>query len=399
MLIAFGNRLPKIIQRSANNMKILHIIFGGAFNEEMSYQGSILPKENRKSGHEVIIIASCYKWDQGKIVKVREEDRVTNDGIRVIRLEFDNIINESISRRIRKCKKLMKYINDIKPDVIFHHDIQGFTLFTVAKYKKENPNIKLYVDSHTDLNNSASNWISLNLQHKLFHKTIAKLTVKYFEKIFYVSYEARDFLIDIYNIPEKKLEFYPLGGLILSKKDKLSYRREKRYELGISENDILLCHSGKMDSLKRTYEILYYFNKVKNENLKLILIGVFSEDVKEKVMPLIQQDDRIIYLGWKSSDELIKYIAASDLYLQPGSQSATMQISLCSGTPVLFANVKSHEVYMKGNAFAINNFDEMESIFHKICEEPDILKEMSDKAYLLASDLLDYRKMADRITR
>ena len=152
-----------------------------------------------------------------------------------------------------------------------------------------------------------------------------------------------------------------------------------------------------MDSKKRTYELLYNFNKVKNKNLRLIIIGVFSEELQEKIMQLINEDNRVLYLGWKSSDELIKYIAASDLYVQPGSQSATMQSSLCSGTPVLFTNVESHKSFMKGNAFMINEPHEMEAIFYQIIEDPSILREMSQMSYKLAYELLDYKKMAEKI--
>ena len=104
-----------------------------------------------------------------------------------------------------------------------------------------------------------------------------------------------------------------------------------------------------------------------------------------------------MYLGWKNSEELIKYIAASDLYLQPGSQSATMQNALCAGTPVLIENVKSHEAYMSGNAFIINNYEDMEIVFAKICEDPSVLKKMSERVYDLAVNNLDYKKLAERI--
>ncbi|HOA82105.1 MAG TPA: glycosyltransferase family 4 protein [Defluviitaleaceae bacterium] len=378
-------------------MKILHIALGGPFNEKMSYHENMLAKENKKAGHNVTIITSCYKWDQTKIVKVPEEDRINDDGIRLIRLELDKILNDYYSKKFRRCNKLMSYLNLIKPDVIFHHGIQGLSLFTVSVYKKRNPNVILYVDNHADKNNSASNWLSLNILHKLFYKTIIKLTIKYYNKVFYISFEAKEFLRDVYNIPEYKLEFYPLGGTIINPENKYSYKIQIRKELKISFDDILLCHSGKMDEKKQTYEILKNFQKVKNRKLKLIIIGAFTDEVKKKVIPLIKRDKRIMYLGWKNSEELIKYIAASDLYLQPGSQSATMQNALCAGTPVLIENVKSHEAYMSGNAFIINNYEDMEIVFAKICEDPSVLKKMSERVYDLAVNNLDYKKLAERI--
>jgi glycosyltransferase involved in cell wall biosynthesis len=379
-------------------MKVLHIGLVGPANEEMSYQGAVLPRENKKAGHDVTVISGCYKWDQNKIVKVPEEDMV-KDGIRYIRIAYDKIINETITEKIRKSSKLIKYLEVIKPDAILHHDLQTYELLTVAKYKKRHPDVILYADSHTDHNNSANSWASLNILHKVFYKFIIMRALPYIKKVLYISYETKDFLMQMYKIKDDFLEFYPLGGSIFSKEDKISYRNLKRDELHIKDDEILICHSGKMDYLKKTFELLDNFAKVKDDRLHMIIIGTFTSDIEEKVKPFIESDSRIHYLGWKNSDELIKYIAASDLYMQPGSQSATMQTALCSGTPVLFKNMKSHEAYMQGNAFVIDEYSEIKMILQKICERPEILKEMSEKAYDIAYRLLDYKKQAERILR
>lgn len=379
-------------------MKIIHIELVGPFNENMSYQGAILPLYNKKAGHDVTVISSCYAWnDKGKIIRVPENDIIKN-GIRYIRINYDYMFLPFFAEKIRKSKKLLKYIENIKPDIILNHDLQTFELFTLQKYKTKNVELKLYADSHTDINNSARSWLSKNFLHKLFYRYIIKNNIQIFEKIFYVSYETKDFLINTYEVSEEKMEFYPLGGEILSNELKDKIRKEKRTELGFSEDNIVFCHSGKMDYEKRTYELLQNFSKVKNSNFRLIIIGVFSKETEEKNMELINSDERIVYLGWKESNELIKYIAASDLYVQPGSQSATMQSALCVGTPVLFKNIKSHKAYMHGNAFAINDCNEMIKVFEQISEKPEILHYMSEKAYEIAKEILDYSKLAERIT-
>ncbi len=48
------------------------------------------------------VITGCYKWDQGKIIKVPEEDKITKDGIRLIRSAYDKLISEMIAEKIRK---------------------------------------------------------------------------------------------------------------------------------------------------------------------------------------------------------------------------------------------------------------------------------------------------------
>ncbi|WP_053360969.1 glycosyltransferase family 4 protein [Bacillus sp. FJAT-27251] len=379
-------------------MKILHICLASAYTEGMAYQDNLLPAENAKAGHTVTIISDCYKYESGKLRETEAIDKLLPDGTRLIRLKFDRVVNSLISNKVRKVPNLYEIITQIQPDVIMLHNLSTLEILSVARYKKYNPKVKLYADSHTDRNNSGLNWISMKLLHKSFYRILIKKAIQYFDKVFYISFETKQFLEEIYKVPGNLLEFYPLGGTVLSEDQKFQYRKEKRDELGIAEKDILLCHSGKMDVRKKTYEIISNFSKISNQNIKLILIGAFSEEIKEKVLHLMKNDKRIKFLGWQNSEELLKYIAASDLYLQPGSQSATMQSALCVGTPVLFENVKSHEDFMRGNAFAINKCEEMEKIFNQIIENPNILQEMSKKAYAFSKESLDYKILANRIT-
>lgn len=377
-------------------MKIIHIMFGGGFNEDMSYQGNFLPKENAKSGHEVWIIAGTNKWNEEKLISVCEETKTIYGNVTLIRLKFVKFFNKTLTNKIKKTRSLMRILKNIKPDLIFFHDVQGCELLTVRKYIIKNPNVKFYIDSHSDRNNSATNVISKYFLHKLFYKNIIKKCTNYVQKIFYVSEEAKDFLIDFYKISDKLLEFLPLGGNPISRTEKIQIRIRIRKTLGIAYDDIVLVHSGKMNTKKCTLSIIDSFLKLDDKRLKLLIIGVFSSEIKQEAISLISKDDRIKFLGWKNSNELFDIIAASDLYLQPGSQSATMQNSLCLGTPVLISNAKSHDFYNQGCAFVINDEKEIIEIFNEISNNTNKLKIMSDSAVEFSNKFLDYKMLANK---
>ncbi len=379
-------------------MKIIHICLASSFTEGMSYQENLLAEENLKAGHEVTVITNCSLYENGTLIDTNPEDRYLRNGIRLIRIKYKKIIGNFISRKVRKTPDLMPLLNTLKPDVIMFHGLASWELVNICKYKKRNPKVLLFGDSHADNNNSGSNIFSKYFLHKLFYRILIKNTQDCFDKLFYISLEAKDFLIKMYKIPEDNLEFLPLGGKILSINTKLNYRKELNTKFSWTEKDIVLTHSGKMDHKKKTLQLIKNFKKIDNLNLKLLLIGTFNEDIRVQIEELVNSDERIIYLGWKHSDDLIKYIAASDLYVQPGSQSATMQNALCVGTPVLIEDVRSHEPYKKGNAFVIRSTNEMEKIFNEISKNKNVLKKMSNCAYEIAEDILDYKKLAERIT-
>lgn len=378
-------------------MVILHIGLVSSFTEGMSYQDNMLTAINAADGHDVTFISDCNRFVDGKLTETEEEDIITEDGIRLIRLKYDLIINKFISSKFRKIKKLYSIIESIRPDVILFHGAAAFEIINVAKYAKRNPSVKLYVDNHADINNSGTSWLSLNILHKLFYRLCNKIALKNIDKIFYLSEESKEFLLNIYRIPKDKLEFYPIGGIIFSDQERLKKRKEKRLELKLSNEDILLVHSGKMDKFKRTEDIIKAFSKINSKNLKLVIIGSFTDDVKEIVEPLINENENIFYLGWKDSKELSKYLCASDLYIQPGGQSATMQNAICCGSPIAIFPHKSYKFFLNGNGYFIETIDDMIKVFNDIILYPEKIKIMSDNSIKFAHEILDYKKLASRL--
>lgn len=377
-------------------MKILHVCLSSHYTEGMAYQDNILPQINSEDGHEVIIISNTEKYKNGILVKVDEEEKYLNKNLKLIRLDFDFYLTDFISKKIRKTKKLKKILNDFRPDVILFHGMCAYELLTVSKYKKNNPNIKLYADSHEDFTNSARTFFSKNILHRLFYKRIALKCLKDIDKVLYISEETRIFLHDFYEIPDEKLEFYPLGGFIIEKEEKKIIRKKIREELEISEKDLVLIHSGKLDKLKKTIELLEVFNKMDNKNVHLIIIGSIPDE-NLGIYDFIKKDKKVKYLGWKSGDELLEYICASDIYMQPGSQSSTSLTAVCCGLPILLYPSISYKKMFNINAFWVKNKKEMEEVLVKVIARPNILDDMSKRSYEIANDILDYRKLAARL--
>ena len=378
-------------------MKILHVCLASSYTDGMTYQDNMLAEQNVADGHEVMVVSDCTHFENGKIVQTLPEDRVLISGVRLVRLPFDFILTGFFSNKLRKTKLLRPLLEQFAPDVILFHGCAGWELITVAKYKKNNPHIKLYVDSHEDFNNSARNWLSKNILHRLIYGPIIRYAYPYLDKLLYLSEETKDFLVGLYKLPAGKLEFYPLGGVVHSIEDWTAMRAKKRAELGLRDEDVLLCHSGKMDSLKRTKDILLALSQASSERIRLIIIGNIPDEMKPVLEPMIAADERVSFLGWKNGDELMAYLCACDMYVQPGSQSATMQNAICCGAPVLLYPHKSYKHFIKGNCWYVETTEEMTAVFSAVSANPEILKEKGKNSFSMANELLDYKKLAARL--
>lgn len=363
-----------------------------------NYQENVLPKMNKLDGNEVKIIASTVTYINNKTPGFLEPKKYMNeDGIEVIRVPYVKYLPRFLNTKIRIYKNLKENIEEFEPDVIFFHGLGGYALISVAKYIKTHPNVKLFVDIHSDANNSATNFFSKYILHKTFNKRIIQKSLPYVQKVFCISYETQLFAEEIFSIPEEKLMRLPLGGIIFEETIREKKRKRRRNELGLSDEDILIVHSGKMDRLKRTKTILDAFQKTKAKKIYLVIIGEFSEDMWPVVEPIIKKDPRIRFLGWKNSEELLEYLCAADLYIQPGGQSATMQNAACCGSALALYPHKSHKMLMGETVFYIDTVESIQGLLEEISANSEVLEKKRKASFDLAKKELDYKEQAKRI--
>lgn len=364
--------------------------------DNANYQENIIPRNNKKDGHDVYIIASRDTFISNNVIGLQDAGNYINeDEIPVTRLNYKNIINDKISMKIRAYEGLWEQLEKIKPDVILFHGACAWELNTVGNYISKYPNTKLYVDSHEDFFNSANGFVSKHVLHNLFYKRILQKNLKYIEKVLYITKETYNFLHDFYKVPKDKLEFFPLGGELPDTSFYQATREKRRKEIGAKEGDIICIHSGKLDKLKRTEEMLSAFTKIKRTDLKFIIIGKVEADFENTFQKFLENDDRINYLGWKSAKELREYLMAGDLYLQLGSQSATMQQAICNGNVVALYPFESHTYLLGESAFYMKNEEDMISILNNVSWHT--LDQMKQKSTKIVTEILDYEKISRRI--
>ncbi|MDR3156986.1 MAG: glycosyltransferase family 4 protein [Lactobacillales bacterium] len=370
---------------------ILHICLTAGYTESSGYQEVVLSKQNALDGKKTSVISTNVIRRGNKLVKTKPGLIITKEGVNVYRLK-SNVTN----RNIRKFYDVKDLIYKIKPDVIFFHGLCSWELNTVLKYKKKNMYVKLYVDNHADFNNSAQN-LFLYIFHKFMWLYFIKKALPYLDKLFYICDSSKNYLQKMYKIPYEILEFYPLGGVLFDEVKWKRCREIRRRELNLSNNDILFLHSGKMDSLKRTKDVLKAFQKIENDNAKIILIGAIPYDLEKDIMSLVDKDERVRFLGWKTFDELREYMCASDVYVQFGSMSASLQQSICCGCSVMVYPYDSYKPFVKDNGYFIKTVDDMVVCVQNIIDNPNCLVEMRKNSFDIAKNLLDYRKLAARL--
>lgn len=354
-----------------------------------------MPRQNFLDGHTVKIVASTEIFKDGKLSYTSEGKYINEDGIEVKRVPYRKFLPFFIMKKLRFYKGVYGILEKFKPDVLFFHGTAAGELLTVVRYMKKHKNVKLYIDSHEEFYNTARTKIS-KFVYKYIHGIFFKKALPYTCKVFYLGPESKEYLEEMYHVKKNKLEWYPLGGIVFDDETYLKKRNTIRQELGISDDEILFVHSGKMDKSKKTIELLKAFSDIRDMKFRLIIIGIFVDSVEAEAETFIKADERISYIGWKKGDELMDYLCAGDVYLQPGTPSATLQTAVCCRCGIVFFPYLGYS-YLKQCGFCVKNYEDIRKALTEISEEPEIVEKMKRQSENIGKEVLDYKKLAERI--
>lgn len=369
----------------------------GPYTVGATYQENLLPAQQVKQGHEVVMYATSYEWADGKVKYVGECRRILDDGVILQRIDFTTIINDYLSRKIRLCTGLYNRLVKETPDFIMVHDGQTACVLDICKYVADNPQVVLIADSHSDYYNSATSIPSKLLLHDLIYRPLMRKLYGASKKFYCISPEVMRFICKSYGLDKTKMELLPLGGELLSDDEYDSFRKDYRRELGIPDDGINIIHSGKMTFLKGSDKVVEAVEAMQNEKVYLTLVGSASGEILECIEAAAERNPKIRYLGWKSGDELVKYLCAADIYVLPGSQSATVQNSMCCRCAVeLYPYDNYKSLKQDGVCYAIDG-EELIRNLTAMCNDRQLLDSLKDISYKFAKHELDYAVQAKRI--
>ena len=85
--------------------------------------------------------------------------------------------------------------------------------------------------------------------------------------------------------------------------------------------------------------------------------------------------------------------------MQPGSQSATMQMSLCCRCAVILDDVPSHRPFLDDNGWLVGTTLSLAQAFAAATRDVRRLPQMAQQSAEVASRLLDYKSLARRLYR
>ena len=330
-------------------MKIVHIAPNAPYNEGWSYQENILPKYQKKLGHDVILVVTNQEHKAGKIEETACTDGITKDGFRVVRMKPERV-------KVPGLKRILTYLNVYellvkeKPDFIFYHGLVSATIFQVCKYKKlVNPKCVIVQDNHLDYNIGFSFRSSKGRILQAIYTSIFMMTKRYISKVYGVTPWRAEYAQIAFGVPAKMTDVLIMGA----DDEKIDFvhrnelRQNIRAKFGIVDNEFLIVTGGKIDARKKIHLLMEAVNQL--DNVKLVVFGNLLDDIKEEFSK--QLSDKVQWAGFIPADEAYDYFFAADLVMFPGQHSVLWEQACACKVPCVFARWDGMEhVNNGGNA-------------------------------------------------
>ena len=377
-------------------MKIVHICLD-QYSDGWTYQENLLTKYHRLQGHDVSVITSMLCYRDGKLAEDTRTRFTDINGVEILRLKKRT---GGLLGKTPAYKDFYETLCSLSPDIIFSHGCQYTDTKYAIRYVREHPQVRLFVDNHGDFTNSATNFLSREILHKIIWRHYAQQLVPYTEVFWGVLPARVDFLTELYGLPPEKCRLLVMGAddELVEKAAHSGARDRIRRQYHIADNDFLVMTGGKIDPWKaQTLTLMEAVRDLPDVRLKLLVFGHVAPELRDRFDRLID-GEKLQYAGWVQAANTYDYAAAADLFVFPGRHSVLWEQVAGQGVPMLVKDWPgTHHIDMGGNVrFLIgDSVEEIQGQLLALLEEPDAYRQMKEAAARGSSDFL-YSRIAEK---
>ncbi len=379
-------------------MVVVHIAPNAPYNDYWGYQDNLLPKYQKKLGHDVTLIITNTMHEGGKIVETECREYTLNDGVKVIRMAVKKQLHPQLTILTAHMSVYDK-LKELKPDFIFYHGLVSTTIYDVVKYKKKiNPDCVIVQDNHLDYNIGRVCIGVRSYVVRAHYRRIHRKTRKYITRVYGVTPWRRAYAEDYFAVSPDKTDVLIMGAddEKIDFENREAIRQKIRAQYGVGDNDFLVVTGGKIDAKKKIHLLMKACGEL--EGVKLLVFGNVKDDIKEEFDSLVEKHDNITYIGWLDADKVYDYFFAADLVAFPGQHSVLWEQACASKVPCLFEKWEGMDhVNNGGNSVLVAPINE--DILKQNIEELKFTEKYAEMKKIAESDATDvylYSKIAEK---
>ncbi len=381
-------------------MNIVHVI--NYFQPRLGYQEYFLAREQIRCGHNVTVITSdryypfrnydvAYKPLIGR--RIRGAGHRVEEGIPVIRLRTFAELKYRVW-----LLNLEDTILSLKPDCVIVHNILA-NAFRTMRLKQRGHRFKLVVDEHLIEHVRNKSWLA-RYYNGMKRRRIGS-HLDQVEKFIGVTDESCEIMQKLYGIPREKIEHIPLGADSDLYVYDRSQRERLREYLDISESDILLVSTGKINPDKGVETLIRAFSQVAGDKVHLLMVGSVDWHYKQHLLSLLDDEKRrmVIFHDFVLNRRLPEYYSAADICVWGDTISASMLEAMACSRPIIGCDlepVRERTTDGNGLCYRLGDASDLCSKIDFLVSHPEVRQDMGRVGRQLVQQQLSWRVISER---
>lgn len=211
-------------------------------------------------------------------------------------------------------------------------------------------------------------------------KNIVKFLLNEADKIVAHSKDVKEKAIKYYKI-KKDIKIIPIGY------KPYEFQKVSRNDLGLDENDFYMISVGRLILRKRIDRIIKALNKMKDKNIKLLIVGEGPEESSLKnLVKKYDLENRVQFLGFVSEEKKYQYLNCANVFISTSEHEGfgiNFQEALYCGLPIISTRSGGPESFLveKENTLYIsesNDIKEIADLVLKLKEKKELCDKMSE---------------------
>ena len=338
-----------------------------------------LAEELNKKGHDVRILTlsdSRYSHREGSVYYIRSIPLKVYPGVRM-----------PLSYRHRLIKELIEW----KPDVI--HSQCEFFSFQFALYISKKTGAPLVHTYHTLYEQYVGYVMPSRRIGEKVVKTFSRRRLKKVQKVVAPTSKVEDALVG-YGL-RNDISVVPSGISLEQHQVRITHeeRQNKRHELGISDDQLVLINLGRLGNEKNLSELMEFFAKAQKNNKNLVFLIVEDGPAKEELERQSKElgvADKVIFTGMVKPTEVQMYYQLGDVFVSASTsetQGLTYVEAAANGLPLLCRqDLCLKDVLAEGeNGFDYTSEEEFMEKLDVLAEDENLRSEAGKKSEEIAA--------------
>lgn len=277
-------------------------------------------------------------------------------------------------------KSHQKEIKTWAPDVI--HSQCEFSTFMMARKLATDLEIPLVHTYHTVYEDYTHYFIPSKQAGKMLVSVASKTLAGFCNRMIVPTAKTERLLVS-YGIDPYMVDIIPTGIHIPEMSDRALLRKS----LGMGEDEKVLLYLGRLGAEKNIQEIMAYYDRLKDPEIKLYIVGggPYLDTLKEDVAAINKE---VIFTGMVDSNSVNRYYQAADIFVTASTsetQGLTYYEALANGTIALCRDDAVLDGVIKNgfNGFKYRNFEEFQKFINRVFTDDEYkeLLEINARSY------------------